>query len=149
MLIALATMFIDKLCRILSNKSRWFLILLFGLLALESCIYYQNYFLQYPKHQPASLFVDYKDLIQEANSKYRDQPIAVIDQGGFQYIITAWYLKLTNEQFFATMHYQGADNINFYYGERLLNYHFIKNLADRNEEEKVVLSQELGLVTYE
>jgi len=75
--------------------------------------------------------------------------VAVIDHGGYQYIITAWYLKLTNEQFFATMQYQSADNINFYYGERLLNYHFIKNLADKNEKEKIVLSQESGLVKYE
>ena len=149
MLIALCTMFIDKLCRILSKKSKWFIVFFLSLLTIESFIYYQNYFLQYPKHQPESLFVDYKNLIQEARSQYNDEPVAVIDPGGYQYIITAWYLKLTNEQFFATMQYQSADNINFYYGERLLNYHFIKNLADKNEKEKIVLSQESGLVKYE
>lgn len=149
MLIVFATMFVDKLTTIFSKKTNLIFALFLFIIAVESSIYYQKYFFNYPKQQPASLFADYQNLIEESREKYSDQKIAVVDDGGYQYIVTAWYLKLTSEDFFATMRYQNPDNIKFYYGERLLNYHFVKKAEDKSSDEKIILSQELGLVKYE
>ncbi len=149
MLIAFATMFIDKLAIIFSKKTNLIFAIFLFAIAVESLVYYQKYFFIYSKQQPTSLFVDYQSLIKESKEKYSDQKIAVVDDGGYQYILTAWYLKLTSEEFFATMKYQNPDNIKFYYGERLLNYHFVKKAEDKSSDEKIILSQELGLVKYE
>lgn len=149
MLIAFATMFIDKLVMIFPKKTDLIFALFLFVITAESVIYYQKYFFTYPKQQPTSLFVDYQYLIKESEEKYSDQKIAVVDDGGYQYIVTAWYLKLTSEEFFATMRYQNPNNIKFYYGERLLNYHFVKKAEDKSSDEKIILSQELGLVKYE
>ena len=88
-------------------------------------------------------------MVEESKVKYNDEKIVVIDPDGYQYILTAWYLKLTSTEFFATMKYQNPDNINFYYGERLSNYHFIKNLVDRTNQEKIVILPSSGLNKYE
>lgn len=149
MLACLATIFTDKLTTIFSRQKNIILILIFSILAIENYIYCNKYFLSYPKNQPISLFSEYKKLLFEAENDYPNQEIAVIDEGGYQYILTAWYLKLPSSDFFSTIKYQDADAINFYYGERLLNYHFIKSLADRDSEEKIVLDQKLGLIKYE
>ena len=149
MLLSLAAMFIDRLSTVFLKHSRTIFTLIILGLALESAFYYKKYFLDYPQQQPSSLFVEYRDLLFEAEQKYSDQKISVIDEGGYQYILTAWYLQLPSSDFFSTMKYQDADQINFYYGEQLLRYHFIKNLADLGSEEKIVIDQKLGLVKYE
>jgi len=149
MLLCLATLFFDKLTRIFSKQSKVISLLVVGLLLLEATIYYRHYFMVYPDNQPESLFVAYPQLLREAVNKYSEQKVAVIDGGGYQYILTAWYLRVPAEQFFATMKYQDADSINFYYGEKLLNYHFIKEIEDLQAEEKIIISQSLGLQVYD
>lgn len=149
MLLNLAVMFVDKLSTIFYKQRKLIFALVFLILIFESVFYYKKYFFVYPKEQPSSLFVEYKDLLFEALQKYPREKIAVIDEGGYQYILTAWYLQLPSADFFSTMRYQDANAINFYYGERLLNYHFIKDVADRSNEEKIVLDQKLGLLKYE
>lgn len=149
MLIALATLFFDKLLQIFSEKSKLIFTLVLIILAVESLSYYRQYFLIYPEQQDRIFFSSFKNLLTESQEKYASQPIAVIDEGGYQYVLTAWYLKVPSRDFFQTMHYQQADQINFYYGEQLLNYHFIKNVEDRNANEKIVLSANSGLVEYD
>jgi len=148
-LIAFAVLFVDKLIKIFAKQNKLILTLIIFLLCIESFFYYRQYFFKYPDQQEKILFSQFKDLIVESQKKYSKEAIVVIDGGGYQYILTAWYLKVPSQQFFATMNYQQADQINFYYGEKLLNYHFIKNLEDRNAEEKVVLSEDLGLIKYD
>ena len=147
--IAFAVLFVDKLTKIFAKQSKLIFILVAFLLSIESFFYYRQYFLNYPNQQEKILFSQFSDLIVESQEKYANEPIAVIDDGGYQYILAAWYLKVPSEQFFATIHYQQADKINFYYGEKLLNYHFIKDLEDRSSEEKVLLSKDLGLIKYD
>lgn len=147
--ISLAVLFLDKLTKIFVKQSKLIFVTFLAILLVEGLFYYQKYFFKYPDSQEKILFASFKNLIVDSKEKYSDQPIAVIDEGGYQYILTAWYLKIPSQNFFATMRYQQADHINFYYGEKLLNYHFIKNLEDRSDEEKVVLSKDLGLIKYE
>lgn len=115
------------------------------IMSVEASYYYYQYFFAYPKHQPQSLWPEYKSLIIEVENQYADQKITVIDPDGYQYILTAWYLKIPATEFFATMQYQDPDQINFYYGEQLSNYHFIRNKADLSEQKGIVISQEKGL----
>lgn len=149
LLLCLAVMFLDRLSTVFYKQKKIILLLFFIILATESYFYYSKYFLIYPQKQPASLFTEYKDLLFKAEREHPKEKIAVIDEGGYQYILTAWYLQLASADFFSTIKYQNADAINFYYGERLLNYHFIKSLEDRNNEEKIVIDQKLGLFKYE
>ena len=147
--ISFAVLFLDKLAKIFVRQSKLIFMTFLVILSVESFFYYQKYFLQYPAQSEKILFSEFKNLISQSQEKYADEAIAVIDEGGYQYILTAWYLKVPSEKFFATMSYQQADQINFYYGEKLLNYHFIKNLEDRDVDEKVVLSKDLGLIKDE
>ncbi len=147
--VSLAVLFLDKLAKIFVKQSKLILIVCLAILLTESLFYYHKYFFKYSQSQEKILFASFKKFIIDADEKYTKQPVVIIDEGGYQYILTAWYLKIPSQNFFATMKYQQADRINFYYGERLLNYHFIKNLEDRNNDEKVVLSKNLGLVVYE
>lgn len=146
---ALAVLFVDKLIKIFSKQSKLIFIAIICTLSVESFFYYRQYFLNYPSQSEKILYSQFKDLIIESQKKYPEESTAVIDDGGYQYILTAWYLKVPSDKFFATMNYQQADHINFYYGEKLLNYHFIKNLEDRKVTEKVVLAKDLGLIKYD
>ena len=71
--------------------------------------------------------------------KFISVPIAIVDPSGYKYILTAWYLKITPDQYFATNVRQLPDKIGFRYGERVTHYHFIANSADRSDDEKVLL----------
>lgn len=149
MLLCLATLFFDKLLRIFPDKKMFFSLIFLGLLLLEGGIYFKSYFGNYQKQQPESLYVKYPEYLKAAAAKHPEQATAVIDGGGYQYILTAWYLRVPAAEFFATMKYQDRDNINFHYGEALLNYRFIKDVSDRSEQEKVVIDPKLGITTYE
>ena len=63
----------------------------------------------------------------------------MFDPDGFQYILTAWYLKTPPEEFFSTIIKQLPDKIGFKYGQQLSNYHFIANSDDRDESETVLV----------
>lgn len=139
MIIIFAGMFIDRILKVFSKRRTSIVLLFLLFLGAESGWYYYHYFTQYQDRQPKSLFVDYKRVLNESQSLYpADQPLAVVDHGGYQYIVTAWYLRVPSQDFFATMKYQAADAINFYYGEQLLNYHFIKTKLDQNETEVLI-----------
>ena len=139
----IAVYFLQENKKILKNlKLKYFLI---GILLFEVFSYQQKYFFDFPKRQSDSLWIEYQQLIERAESDYHDKEIAIVDPGGYQYILTAWYAKMDPELFFRTMKYQNADRINFYYGEFLSNYHFIKEKEDHFASEEIIISQESGL----
>lgn len=109
------------------------------LVILESSRYLYLYFGKYPTTQPASLKVGYSNIINEVNKDHSDKNIAVIDQTGFQYILTAWYLKTPADEFFSTIIKQLPDKIGFKYGQQLSNYHFIAHPNDRDESETILI----------
>jgi 4-amino-4-deoxy-L-arabinose transferase-like glycosyltransferase len=112
-----------------------FSILLIGL----SLRYSKNYFTNYPSQQQ-SLKPGFEQVIQQVDQQYPDQEIAVIDQEGYQYILLAWYLKISPEEFSKSVVRQLPDKIGFRYGEQVGNYHFIADLDDRSEEEKIIVN---------
>ena len=139
----IAIYFLNSLKK-LKNKLRlkYFLI---GILLFEVFSYQQKYFFDFPKQQSDSLWVEYQQLVKELETNDHDKKIAVVDPGGYQYILTAWYAKMKPVVFFETMKYQKANEINFYYGEFLSNYHFIKDKADIQSNEEILVIQEKGI----
>jgi 4-amino-4-deoxy-L-arabinose transferase-like glycosyltransferase len=100
--------------------------------------YLSRYMTVFPSSQ-LSLKPAFNLLIQELDQKYPDQPIAVVDSEGFHYILVAWYLQVSPDQFFKTVVRQLPDKIGFRYGEQLGRYHFVAKKEDRTEQEKVVI----------
>ena len=84
-----------------------------GILLFEVVAYQYKYFNDFPNQQSDSLWIGYQELITKAEESYKDKKIAIVDPGGYQYILTAWYGKMDAETFFRTMKYQQADRINF------------------------------------
>jgi hypothetical protein len=115
------------------------LLIISVLITVEASRYLYLYFNKYPTIQPASLQVGYEQIIKETETKYPQEKIAVVDQSGFQYILTAWYLKTPPEDFFATTIKQLPDKIGFKYGQQLTHYHFIAHANDRDESETILV----------
>jgi len=108
------------------------------LLTISSSKYLQAYLVNYP-HQQQALKPGFDLIINQVDGQYSNQPIAVIDEEGYQYILLAWYLKVPPQQFFDTVIRQLPDKIGFRYGQQVGRYHFIARVADRNEQEKTVI----------
>ncbi|MFH1959423.1 MAG: glycosyltransferase family 39 protein [Patescibacteria group bacterium] len=109
------------------------------ILIISSWRYFGDYFQNYPKQQQ-SLKPGFKQVISQVNQQYPDKKIVVIDEEGYQYILLAWYLKITPEQFFGSTIRQLPDKIGFRYGEQVARYHFIADIDDRNQEEKIIIN---------
>jgi hypothetical protein len=118
------------------------------LVGLEATHYGWLYFHEYPQQQGA-FQPGLAQVLQEVEMKYPGQAVAFVDGGGYDYILTAWYLKLSPSDFFTTVVKQQPDRIGFKYGEKVGKYHFIAKAADRKPEEPVLIewnNQELKWV---
>ncbi|MDQ3008202.1 MAG: glycosyltransferase family 39 protein [bacterium] len=109
------------------------------LISLEGLLYLNHYFTQQKMsivHRPG-----FDKVINSVDEKYSDsdQKIIVTDDRGYEYIRTAWYLKLKPEVFFATIGRQQPDIVGLRYGERLGRYHYLKQVSDREKDETVAI----------
>ena len=145
-LVCLATLFVNRLLEVFAKRKDLVLVIVFTLLAVEASVYHYQYFRDYPNQQPKATWVEYKELIQAAETNYPEQQVAVEDADGYQYILTAWYLRVPAADFFSSMCYQNANAINFHYGEALTHYHFIASPNDRSEGETIFLSRNSGIL---
>ncbi len=109
------------------------------LLITLSFRYFNDYFVNY-SHQQQSLKPGFEEIIQQTDQQYLDQKIAVIDQEGYHYVLLAWYLKTSPEEFYGSVVRQLPDKIGFRYGEQVGRYHFIADINDRSEDEKVIVT---------
>lgn len=101
--------------------------------------YSYNYFTRYSLQQPDALRVGFDQAIKKAEERYPNTQIAVVDGEGFHYILTAWYLQLSPEEYFSTVVRQQPNTIGFRYGEQVANYHFIAHDTDRVKTGETVL----------
>lgn len=106
--------------------------------------YLFSYFTQFPATQKIILWSGFDKTIQEVQSKYPKEKIAVVDPSGYQYILLAWYAHISPQQFFATVSKQLPDRIGFRYGEQVGRYHFIARSEDRSQTEKIVVEWKEG-----
>lgn len=114
-------------------------VVLFACLIFSSLNYLVNYFISYNLRLPDSLNVSFRQVIQEAEVKYPLEDIAIVDEGGYDYILLAWYLKIDPIFYLENNTRQLPNTFGFNYGERVGRYHFIANQDDRTEEEKVLI----------
>ncbi len=105
----------------------------------EGTRYMYAYFQNYDVQSAVILRAEFPEAIQQLEQQYADEPIAIIDGDGFQYILLAWYLKVPPQTFFTTIQRHLPDKIGFRYGYKLLNYRFIVHDFDKFPEEKTLL----------
>lgn len=114
-------------------------LIVFSCLIFSSLNYLANYFISYNLRLPDSLNVSFKQVVKEVNQKYPNENIAIVDQGGYNYILLAWYLKIDPIFYLENNIRQLPNTFGFNYGERVGRFHFIANQDDRTEEEKVLV----------
>ena len=126
----------------LSSFRPWVAVVLGGVsvIMLGHFYTYANvYITEYPQQSYFNFHGGYPQIITKYRAERPTAPIAVVDGAGFQYIITAWYLRVKPEDFYATIVRQNPDRLGFRYGQQLLNFHFIANDDDRSHEEGIVI----------
>jgi hypothetical protein len=109
--------------------------------ALETSSYFWNYFTVFANQHPSGLGVGYEKVITEVEKTFPNREIAVIDGGGYQYIITAWYLRTSPTEYFTSNVRQLPNQLGFRYGQQVTHYHFIANIADKSDQEQIVIEQ--------
>ncbi len=111
-----------------------------ALLLIEVFQYQYFYFNVYGRsNQLQGMFEPGFDKALQKVNEESSGPLAIVDQRGFNYILLAWYLKMTPAQFSSTVKKQLPDKINFKYGEQVGRFHFIGKVLDRRTDEKTVL----------
>jgi 4-amino-4-deoxy-L-arabinose transferase-like glycosyltransferase len=138
---------VGRIRQLMGSKKTLFIIT--TLITIEALRYGWLYFKEYPQRQGA-FQPGLTEVLREVESKTPNQPVTIVDGGGYTYISVAWYRKLSPEHFFATVVKQQPDRIGFKYGEKLDHYHFITRAADRKPEEKILVewNEETLLWTY-
>jgi 4-amino-4-deoxy-L-arabinose transferase-like glycosyltransferase len=116
---------------------------------VESGRYFFIYFSSYPSESNKILKGGFQKFIQQQEAKYSTEKVAVIDDAGYQYILTAWYLKMPPQEFFATVQKHLPDRIGFRYGYKLGRYRFIVSPNDRVEDEKTYLEWNPQIAQWE
>lgn len=145
LLTLMAVLMMQSIFAFLQNRFRaitpGILIVLISVLLLEHLSYWKFYFQLYPLQQQTLYYPGFQEIIKKAESDYPTQPIAVVDpSNGFQYILLAWYLLPSPQEYLATQVRQLPDSIGFRYGEQVGRYHFISSSQDRTESEKVLIA---------
>lgn len=111
-------------------------------------VYLQDYSQKYPTIHPKLYSSKYPSIIAAAQAKYPNEKIAIVDESGYLYITTAWYLKMQPELFYATIKKQLPNSIGLRYGEQLGNYHFIadkKDIINMGENVLVYMNTDTGV----
>lgn len=128
------------------NRSRTVLYLVVGSSVLLFALYLHRFSTVYPEQQNDILFSGFEEVIVEVSQNYPTEQVAVVDPGGYQYILVAWYLKIPPSDFFDTVVKQAPNQAGLRYGERLVNYHFIAEPEDRSQAEKISVEWEGGWI---
>jgi 4-amino-4-deoxy-L-arabinose transferase-like glycosyltransferase len=129
---------------VLFQKKIFLLILIAILLCAESVWYFRNYFVFYPSESAQILHGGFAQFINQLETEAGSDRVAIVDDGGFQYILTAWYLKMKPNDFASTVEKHLPDRIGFRYGYRVGRYRFVVSPNDRfaNESELVSWNSE-------
>ncbi len=127
-----------------ANKKVLILTLFVVILSIESAHYLGTYFANYESQSTRILRGGFDQTVQDVESHASHKHIAVIDDGGYQYILTAWYLKIKPDVFFATINRHLPDKIGFTYGYKVDKYRFIKSPNDKAGNEQVLISWDEG-----
>jgi hypothetical protein len=135
--IVFATFGFQTLWRISRRKIfvRLIIVGLVVLLLAQTGRYLQIYFQKYAAQTQDILHGNVEKILAQTEARPDLRHVAFVDEGGFEYIRVAWYLKLPPNQFFNTLQRHQPDRIGFRYGYKLGKYRFIVSHNDRFPEE--------------
>ncbi|NCN50964.1 MAG: hypothetical protein COU67_02770 [Candidatus Pacebacteria bacterium CG10_big_fil_rev_8_21_14_0_10_44_54] len=133
----------DKYSKILGRRD---LYIGMFILLISQLLYVREYFFSYKQNQAMFQpgFAQELTLVQE---QYPNKSVAVVDGGGYQYILAAWYARLSPSQYFSSVVRQAPDQIGFRYGQQVGNFHFIAQAQDRTDETVLIEWQDGMWVT--
>lgn len=127
----------------LTTKGRLFkqlvLIGLFSTTVVTGFVFFTKYLEDYPAQASRVYQAGFYQTVAVLDKQYPNTNIAVVDPGGFQYILLAWYAKYSPVEFFQTIVKQQPNIIGLQYGERLGRYHFIMQATDQSPTENILL----------
>jgi len=125
-----------------------FAVLFFVGVSIETKTYYEKYFSSYPKQSAVILKAGLGEQLNKMETRLSNSPdqVAVVDPDGFHYISVAWALKMSPNQYFASINHHLPDRIGLKYGYRVGRYRFIANREDRLPEDKHIIEwyQDIG-----
>jgi 4-amino-4-deoxy-L-arabinose transferase-like glycosyltransferase len=101
--------------------------------------YASHYFTEYQQKSFELLHGGFQQTIKEVDDSYNHKKVAIIDPDGYQYILTAWYLKMPASTYFSTVQKHLPDKIGFRYGYKLGKYRFIVSEKDKFLDEDWVI----------
>jgi 4-amino-4-deoxy-L-arabinose transferase-like glycosyltransferase len=121
----------------LNKWKRYFFHLFVLVFFFESFFYYKSYFFEFSKNQ--QIFqANFDSFIKNYHQDNYLKKTALVDPDGYQYVLLSWYLKVSPENFFSTIHKQLPNSIFLRYGDYVLNYHFIAKKEDLKNEETII-----------
>ena len=115
------------------------LFILFITTLIGGLSFFTKYLGEYPIQASRVYQTGFHDIISTLELLYPNTPVAVLDPGGFQYILLAWYNKTSASDFSQSIIKQQPNTIGLQYGESLGRYHFIVQAADRSPEETILI----------
>lgn len=107
--------------------------------ASESSVYLSQYFYAWRNAYPPDLQVGYRRTLLEAKKEYPDGMLSVVDESGYLYIETAWYLQLSPSEFFNTVKRLNPDQVGLYYVQQVDDIQFIDSADDVVGNSRAVL----------
>ncbi len=135
LLAVFAVIAFEQLTKLLGKKAWWLLCVV----ATISIVRFSfSYFSEYKNNQ-LMFQPGFSEVISQAKQKYPNEKIVVIDEGGYQYILTAWYARMAPGEYYSSVVRQAPNQIGFRYGERVGQFHFIAQATDRIPEETVLI----------
>lgn len=130
------------------NQKRLLITSLFILL-LNSGYYLYHYFMVYPERSAEIFQSDFRQVLAQVESEFPTQPVAIVDPGGYQYILLAWYLPVHPADFLTKNIRQLPDHIGLRYGEQVGRFHFIVAEEDRDAAEKILVSWDQSIESWQ
>lgn len=134
-LLVLAVIAFEKIVRVMGKLS-WpvLLVIMIASIMKFTGAYFSDYRNDQLMFQPG-----FAQIIDEVGRDYPSEQVAIVDGGGYQYILTAWYAHLSPDEYFSTVVRQAPNQIGFRYGQQAGEFHFIANATDRSPEETVLI----------
>lgn len=138
---------VHRLTELFFRQRRALVVLTAGAVLASALWYQYQYQFVFPHRQTVNFLLGFREAVRDVSARYPSAPVAVVDQGGYNYILTAWYLRLRPSVFFQTVVRQNPDRIGFRYGQQVGQFHFIAHETDRSSDERILIhvaSKETG-----
>lgn len=122
-------------------------LIFFVLLMVSTASFYvYDLFIRYPVDARSLYQFGFREALTDVSDA---DSVAIVDPGGYQYVLLAWYLRTNPQEYFQTNVRQLPDKIGFRYGEQVGKYHFIAQTADRSASESALVQWDEDSATWQ